>query len=113
MLDILTRSIARAGGIEVPDHVRIVPAPAPRRPILKPALKSIVDAFERWNVRRATWLTLKEMDDYMLADIGLHRGILRDVADNIGRLASANDNELPVALSQLAANDNISSAKAG
>ena len=113
MMDILTRSIARAGGIEVPDNVRIVPTPAPRRPILKPALKSIADAFERWNVRRATWLTLRALDDRTLTDIGLRRGMLQDVADDVSRLASVNDNELPVALSQLAANDNIGSARAG
>ena len=112
MMDILTRSIARAGGIEVPDNVRIVPTPAPRRPILKPALKSIADAFERWNVRRATWLTLRELDDRTLTDIGLDRSRLHDVANDVSRLA-VNDNELPVALSQLAANDNISSARAG
>ncbi len=108
MMDILTRSIARAGGIEVPDNVRIVEAPASRRPILE----VLADAFERWNVRRATWLTLRELDDRTLTDIGLRRGMLQDVADDVSRLA-VNDNELPVALSHLAANDNIGSARAG
>jgi len=108
MLDILARSIARAGGIEVPDNVRIVEAAASRRPILK----VLADAFGRWNVRRATWLTLRELDDRMLADIGLDRAMLHDVADDMSQRA-ANDNELPVALSQLAANDNIGSARAG
>ena len=102
MLDILTRSIARAAGVEVPANVRIIEPSAPRRPFLK----RLADAFERWNVRRSTYLTLKALDDHMLSDIGLHRGKLYDVADDIGRLAAANDNELPVALSQLAANDN-------
>ena len=108
MLDILTRSIARAGGVEVPDNVRIVEPSPPRRSILQ----SLAQAFERWNIRRSTWLTLRELDDHMLADIGLHRGMLHDVADGIGRLAGANDNERPVALSQLAANDNPSRAQA-
>jgi uncharacterized protein YjiS (DUF1127 family) len=102
MLDILTRSIARAGGVEVPDNLRIVEPSPPRQSILE----SLAKAFERRNIRRSTWLTLRELDDRTLADIGLHRGMLRDVADDIGRLAIANDNELPVALSQLAANDN-------
>ena len=102
MLDILTRSIARAAGVEVPANVRIVDRPKPRRSIYK----SLTDAFELWNVRRSTYLTLKALDDHMLSDIGLHRGMLYDVADDIGRLVAANDNELPVALSQLAANDN-------
>ena len=54
MLDILTRSIARAGGVEVPDNVRIVEPSTPRRSIFE----SLAEAFERWNVRRSTWLTL-------------------------------------------------------
>jgi uncharacterized protein YjiS (DUF1127 family) len=108
MLDILARSIARAGGIEVPDNVRIVEAAASRRPILE----VLADAFGRWNVRRATWLTLRELDDRTLTDIGLDRGMLRDVADDMSRVA-VNDNELPVALSHLAANDNIDSVRAG
>ena len=108
MMDILTRSIARAGGIEVPDNVRIFEAPSSRRPILE----VLAEAFERWNVRRSTWLTLRELDDRTLTDIGLDRGRLHDVADEISRLA-VNDNELPVALSDLAANDNTRSARAG
>lgn len=102
MLDILARSIARAAGVETPDNVRIVEPSPPRQPILE----SLAKAFERWNVRRSTYLTLRELDDHLLSDIGLHRGILHDVADDISRLAVANDNELPVALSQLVANDN-------
>ena len=102
MLDILTRSIARAAGVEVPDNVRIVEPSPPRRSIFE----SLAEAFERWNIRRSTYLTLRELDDRLLADIGLHRGMLHDVADDISRLTVANDNELPVALSQLAANDN-------
>jgi len=104
MLDILARSIARAAGVEIPDNLRIVGLPAPRRSIFR----SLAAAFERWNIRRSTYLTLKQLDDHMLADIGLHRGILHNVADDIGRFAAANDNELPTALSQLrAANDNV------
>jgi uncharacterized protein YjiS (DUF1127 family) len=108
MLDILTRSIARAGGIEIPDNVRIVEPSPPRRSIFQ----SLARAFERWNIRRSTWLTLRELDDHVLADIGLHRGMLHNVADDMSRLAVANDNELPVALSQLAANDNPPRAQA-
>jgi len=102
MLDILTRSIARAAGVEVADNQPIVEPSAPRRSIFE----SLADAFERWNIRRSTYLTLRDLDDHMLADIGLHRGMLYDVADDISQLAVANDNELPVALSQRAANDN-------
>lgn len=101
MLDILTRSIARAAGVEVPDDVRIVEPSAPRPSVFK----RIAGAFERWNVRRSTYLTLKAMDDHLLSDIGLHRGMLHQIADDMSRVA-ANDNEPPVALSQLAANDN-------
>ncbi len=59
-----------------------------------------------------TWLTWRELDDRTLTDIGLDRSMLHDVADDVSRLAF-NDNELPVALSQLAANDNIDFARAG
>jgi hypothetical protein len=55
---------------------------------------------------------LRELDDRTLTDIGLDRGMLRDVADDMSRVA-VNDNELPVALSHLAANDNIDSVRAG
>ena len=102
MLDILARSIARAAGVEVPDNIRIVEPPAHRRSIFR----SLAAAFERWNIRRSTYLTLKQLDDRNLADIGLHRSMLLNVADDIGRFAVANDNELPIALSQLVANDN-------
>lgn len=102
MMDIFTRSIARAAGVEVPDNVRIVEPSPPRQSILE----SLAEAFERWNIRRSTYLTLKRLDDHLLSDIGLHRGILHDVADDISRLGVANDIELPVALSEIAANDN-------
>ncbi len=102
MLDILTRSIARAAGVEVPDHARIVE----KSPAHPSVLKRFAAAFERWNVRRSTYLTLRQLDDRILKDIGLHRGALHGVADEIGRRAVANDNVLPVALSDLAANDN-------
>lgn len=103
MLDILARSIARAAGVETPDDLRIIEPAAPHRSVVR----RLFQAFERWNVRRSTYLTLKHLDDRLLRDIGLHRGILYDVAQNLGRRAAANDNELPVALSHLAAaNDN-------
>ena len=102
MLDILARSIARAAGVEVPDNIRIVEPPAHRRSIFR----SLAAAFKRWNIRRSIYLTLKQLDDRTLADIGLHRSMLLNVADDIGRFAVANDNELPIALSQLVANDN-------
>jgi len=88
MLDILARSIARAAGVEVPDNIRIVEPAAHRRSIFR----NLADAFERWNIRRSTYLTLKQLDDRTLADIGLHRSMLLNVADDIGRFAVANDN---------------------
>lgn len=106
MLDSLYRGIARAGGVEVAADVRIVEK-SPSRPS---ALKRLAAAFERWNVRRSTYLTLRQLDDRILKDIGLHRGVLHSVADEIGRRAAANDNLLPVAVSDLADNDNDPSA---
>jgi uncharacterized protein YjiS (DUF1127 family) len=108
MMDIFARSIARAGGIEVAQDARIFETPTSRRSFLK----RIVQAFERWNVRRSTYLTLQRMDDRLLKDIGLHRGALYSVAGEIGRQAAANENVLPIALSNLAVNDNDLSASA-
>lgn len=102
MLDILLRSVARAGGVEIPKGVPIVERP-PSRPSV---VKRLAATFERWHVRRSTYLTLKQLDDRMLKDIGLDRGMLLGVADRMARYAAANDNALPVALSALAANDN-------
>lgn len=102
MLDVLVRGIARAGGIEVADEARIFEAPPPRRSILR----RLSEAFERWNVRRSTYQTLKQLDDRMLTDIGLHRGMLEVVAEQLGRPAAANDNVRPVALADFVANDN-------
>ncbi len=108
MLDSLYRGIARAGGVEVSGDVRIVEK-SPSRPSV---LKRFAAAFERWNVRRSTYLTLRQLDDRILKDIGLHRGVLHSVADQVSRLAAANDNVLPVALRDLADNDNDPSAPA-
>ncbi len=102
MLDPIYRGIARAVGIEVPTQVRLV-ADRPARPSV---LKRLATAFERWNVRRSTYLTLQQLDDRTLRDIGLHRSALHGVADSVARRAAANDNALPVALAELAANDN-------
>ena len=108
MLDSLYRGIARAAGIEVRGDVRIV-EDSPSRPS---ALKRFAAAFERWNVRRSTYLTLQRLDDRLLKDIGLERGALYGVADQIGRRVAANDNGRPVGLPDLAANDNDLSASA-
>jgi uncharacterized protein YjiS (DUF1127 family) len=81
MMDILMRSVARAGGIEVPDDVRIFEAP-PSRPS---ALKRLFGAFERWRACRSTFASLNQIDERTLNDIGLDRGNLHDVADNCGR----------------------------
>jgi len=116
MLEILSRSIARAGGIEVPDDRRIVNRPAPRRSILE-SLAQAFDrgkvAFERWHVRRSALMTLQALDDRTLRDIGLGRGMLYEVAEDISRLQVANDNDLPIALSDIAANDNDMPARVG
>ncbi len=102
MLEGIYRGIARAAGIEVSGDVRLLPD-LPARPSV---LKRLAAGFERWNVRRSTYLTLQQLDDRTLRDIGLHRGALHGVADAVARRAAANDNALPVALAELAANDN-------
>jgi len=102
MLDSLYRGIARAGGVEVPGDVRIVET-HPSRPS---GLRRLAAAFERWNIRRSTYLTLRQLDDRTLKDIGLSRGMLLSVADQVAGRAAEKDEVLPVRLPDLAANDN-------
>lgn len=102
MLDVLFRSIARAGGVEMPDGMRVIERSPPRPSILR----RFAGRFERWNVRRSAYLTLNQLDDRMLKDIGLHRSMLRDVVHRMESYAAANDNTHPVALADVVANDN-------
>lgn len=102
MLDSVYRGIARAAGVEVSSDVRIV-EPPPSRPSI---VRRLAAAFERWNTRRSTYLTLRQLDDRTLKDIGLSRGMLLNVADQIGRRAAAGGDTRPVTLPELAANDN-------
>jgi len=108
MLDGIYRGIARAAGVEVPGHVRIVERVPPRTS----ALRRLATAFERWNVRRSTYMTLRQLDDRTLKDIGLSRGMLLSVANQIAGRAVADDNAIPVRLPVLAANDNEPSVSA-
>lgn len=89
MFDILSRSIARAGGIEVPDDVRIVPA---SRWTLWSLLKAMAAGIRRWRDRRATYRTLTALSDHHLKDIGLDRGMLDRAAGDLARIRFANDN---------------------
>ncbi len=102
MLESIYRGIALAAGINVPRDVRLVRNPPARSSVLR----RLVAAFERRNVRRSTYRTLQQLDDRTLRDIGLDRSGLLGVADAVARRAAANDNARPVALAQLAANDN-------
>ena len=86
MLDILSRSIARAGGIEVADHVRIVPKPG------KSVLRRLAGAFKRYRARKSALKVLSRLDDRALDDIGLHRGILYQAADRFAGQQAANEN---------------------
>lgn len=89
MLDIVSRSIARAGGIEVPDHVRIVPA---SRWTLRRLLGAMAAGIRRWRDRRATYLALTALSDHHLQDIGLHRDMLDRAAADLSQVRFANDN---------------------
>ncbi len=86
MLDILSRSIARAGGIEVADHIRIVPLPG------KSVLRRLAGAFKRYRARKSALKVLSRLDDRALDDIGLHRGMLREAADGFAGRQAANEN---------------------
>jgi uncharacterized protein YjiS (DUF1127 family) len=101
MLDILSRSIARAGGIEIADHLRIVPRPG------KSALRRLVGALNRYRDRKSALRVLSRLDDRLLDDIGLRRGALRETANRLADLRAANDNATPA---PRAANDNAEAA---
>lgn len=102
MLDSIYRGIAHAAGVEVPGDVRIVD----KHPSGPSVFARIAAAFERWYKRRSTYLVLQQLDDKTLKDIGLHRGMLLSVADQVSRRAVATGDKQPVALRELAANDN-------
>ncbi len=88
MLDILSRSIARAGGIEVADHIRIVPRPKPGKSILR----RLAGAVSRYRTRSSILKVLARLDDRSLDDIGLHRGRLYEAANRFAEQQAANDN---------------------
>ncbi len=87
MLDILSRSIARAGGIEVADHVRIVPRPKPGKSVLR----RLAGTFRQYHGRNSALKVLARLDDRSLDDIGLQRDALRDAANDFAGLSAAND----------------------
>lgn len=107
MLEILSRSIARAGGIEVPPDVRIVPASRRSRSGL---FKAIAARYRRWRDRRATYRALAALSDHHLKDIGLHRGMLERAVDDLTHIRFANDNRRCGAVP---ANDNMMPGRSG
>lgn len=48
-------------------------------------LERVVDAFVAWRSARATAVALSDLSDQQLADIGLVRGQIDDVADALAR----------------------------
>ncbi|UCH73731.1 MAG: DUF1127 domain-containing protein [Rhodospirillales bacterium] len=102
MLDSIYRGIAHAAGVEVVGDVRIVE----KHPAGPSLFARIAAAFESWKRRRSTYLVLQQLDDKTLQDIGLHRGMLLSVADQIGRRTVGNRDARSVSLRELAANDN-------
>jgi uncharacterized protein YjiS (DUF1127 family) len=51
------------------------------------AIRNLASSFSLWRQRRSTYAELMRLDDRMLADIGLHRGEVRAVAE-MGELPS-------------------------
>ncbi len=86
MSTIQSRSIARAGGIDVADQIRIAAKPG------KSVLRRLVGAFNRYRNRDSAIKALSRLNDRMLKDIGLHRGNIHDVADRFADSRATNDN---------------------
>ncbi len=87
MLDIVMRSIARAGGIEVPADRRIVaPPPRGRSPI-----RRLVGAVERWFARRPARCASKPEGDRARPGIGPTRGVFQAASGGTARLGGVAD----------------------
>jgi len=89
MLTIWTHSFARAAGVEIPPGKLPVSAVIPRG---FPLLRRLAKGWRAWRDRRETLRALHRLDDRMLADIGLNRGMLDGVAEGLIRFRPANDN---------------------
>lgn len=100
MLTIWTHSIARAAGVEIPAG-RLPVGPAVPRGF--PLARRLAQAWRVWRDRRETRRALQRLDDRLLADIGLSRGMIDYAADGLIRSRPANDN-LP--MREMPANDN-------
>lgn len=100
MLTIWTHSIARAAGVEIPTGPLPITSPAPRG---FPLVRRLGKVWRAWRDRRETLRALQRLDDRMLADIGLNRGMIDGVAEDLVRSRPANDNR---PLPRVPANDN-------
>ncbi len=110
-MEFLFRGIARAGGIEVAPEQRLFPpsqtkvrrsraGPGLARRILVDARGGApfhaVEALRLWHQRRAAIRDLSRLSDHMLKDIGLHRGEIRSVVDEMTRAAAPAQRPTPV-----------------
>jgi len=92
MLTIWTHSIARAAGVEIPQGRLPIATASPRG---FPLVRRLARAWRGWRDRRETLRALQRLDDRLLADIGLSRGMIDGVADGLIRSRPANDNLPP------------------
>ena len=115
-MEFLFRGIARAGGIEVAPEQRLFPPSQPRgsqpkarrsragpgfaRRFLADARGGApfhaVEALRLWRQRRAAVRELSRLSDHTLKDIGLHRGEIRSVVDEMTRAAAPAQRTTPV-----------------
>lgn len=90
MLNILIHSIARAGGVELP----LARDTRSRNPDgrVRALLARMMASYRRQRDRRQTYRALARLSDHALRDIGLERGMIERVADDLASRTPANDN---------------------
>ncbi len=109
-MNIWFNAIARAGGIEVAPKQRIFPPSQPKAPRNRTtrrlarrvladvggSVSRLIEGFRTARRRGAAIRELSTLSDHALKDIGLHRGEIRSVVDEMTRAAAPARRQAPV-----------------